>query len=153
MDVIVEPLACTCTVYSSSLRLGATSPSSSPPAHAAGDPTTIEYTHFSSSFTFRTSFSSPHSRITVVDRAGPFQHVCPLAYSSDVFCAATISPESLNSSTLTFPIRTNRPICTDAPPFFEFCLVRSRKQCSYVYSPESLLMHTSLSARNIDAVP
>lgn len=138
--------------YSSSFRRGAC-PFSSPPAQTAGVVTTIEYTQRSSSETFKIVSSSPHSRITLVDRAGPCQHVWPRAYSNVMRSTATISPASLTSSTWMWPIRSNLPMRIVPPPFLESCFVWSRKQCWYVYSPASRDTHRPCRARKIDAGP
>ena len=139
-------------IYNSSLGLSSAF-STSP--QTAGVPTSILYTHFSSSVIFHNSSFSAQASTTSVLLFGPFQQCCPFSYLS-----ATLSPlpnpfpsGGSSSSTITLSIETKLPIVVWEPPFFDFCFVWSSQHSSYVYSPESLLMQWPLRARNTSSAP
>jgi hypothetical protein len=123
--------------------------------HTAGVPISMRYTHFSSSTIFQISSFSAHASTTSVLRFGPFQQCCPFSYFN-----AMRSPDprplpsaGSSSSTVTEVMCAKFPKPVFPPPFLDFCVVRDRKQCSYVYSPLSCSAQWSFSARNIASGP
>ena len=138
-------------IYNSSLGVCAFSATS----QTAGVPTSILYTHFSSSVIFHSSSVSAHANTTKVLLFGPFQQCWPFSYLS-----ATLTPlpspfpsGGTSSSTVTLSIETKLPIVVRPLFFFDICLVLPSQQSSYVYSPESLVMHWSLRARKTSSTP
>jgi len=101
-------------------------------SHTAGVPTSILYTHFSSSTIFHISSFSAQASTTSVLRFGPFQQCCPFSY-----LRVTLSPDprplpsgGTSSSTKIESMRTKVPIAVSLPPFLDFCFVLSNQHSS-----------------------